>query len=132
MAEFTDKVFEIVKQIPCGKVSTYGQIAKLIGSPRSARYVGYALRRNPNAKVYPCHRVLFRDGSLCDAFVFGGSNAQKKLLEDERVTFIDADHVDLSRHLWLPELDQLGHSPDIDSKKRAAARPARMPDVHAQ
>lgn len=131
MGEFTDKVFEIVRRIPKGKVSTYGQVARLMGSPRSARYVGFALRRNPdpaaniaddefgdeptfeqlqaieNAEAIPCHRVLFSDGRLCHGFAFGGPEIQRTLLEAEGITFKDNDHVDLSVHLWDGRMDQL-------------------------
>ena len=68
MGDFSDRVFEVVRRIPRGKVATYGQVGRLIGAPRSARYVGYALRANPEpgAEVnsIPCHRVVFKDGGL--------------------------------------------------------------------
>ena len=68
MGEFSNKVYAVVRQIPRGKVATYGQIARLIGAPRSARYVGYALRANPepgaDADAIPCHRVVFKDGRV--------------------------------------------------------------------
>ena len=94
MGEFADSVFEVVVQIPRGRVATYGQIARMLGRPRSARYVGFALRGNPRPGVgsdsIPCHRVVFRDGSLCKGFAFGGPGVQRKLLEDEGVLFLDA------------------------------------------
>jgi len=83
MGTFSESVFAQVATIPRGKVSTYGQIARLIGSPRSARYVGYALRNNPspgaNAGSIPCHRVVFKDGSLCSGFIFGGPDEQRRV-----------------------------------------------------
>ncbi len=104
MGEFADKVFEIVRQVPRGKVTTYGQVARLMGRPRSARYVGFALRGNPTPGGgegnIPCHRVLFKDGSLCKGFAFGGPDVQRDLLRAEGVAFVDDDHVDLSAHLW--------------------------------
>lgn len=104
MGEFADKVFEIVRQVPAGKVTTYGQVASLMGRPQSGRYVGFALRTNPSPSAeggaIPCHRVLFKDGSLCKGFAFGGPDVQRDLLEAEGVTFVDDAHVDLSRHLW--------------------------------
>lgn len=61
MGEFSDKVFDAVRKVPRGKVATYGQIARMIGSPRSARYVGYALRANLAPGIdpasIPCHRT---------------------------------------------------------------------------
>ena len=73
MGDFADKVFAVVQRIPPGKVATYGQVGRLIGAPRSARYVGYALRANPAPGVdpdsIPCHRVVFKDGSMARGFV---------------------------------------------------------------
>lgn len=73
--------------IPKGKVATYGQVAALAGAPRNARFVGYALHSNPEPGVIPCHRVVFRDGSLAPGFAFGGSERQRLLLEEEGVVF---------------------------------------------
>lgn len=103
MGEFADKVFDAVCRIPKGKVSTYGQIAKMIGAPRSARYVGYALRANPSPGLdpddIPCHRVVFKDGRMATGFAFGGPNVQKEMLEAEGVAF-NGDRVDMDSYLW--------------------------------
>ncbi len=97
---FYDVVYEKVKQIPKGKVATYGQIAILCGSPRAARAVGYALHANPDPGPIPCHRVVNRFGYLAPGFAFGGKEVQKKLLNDEGV-FVDEDFcVDLEKYLW--------------------------------
>ena len=69
---FSRRVYEVVRRIPKGKVATYGQVAALAGAPRNARFVGYALHSNPEPGVIPCHRVVFRDGSLAPGFAFGG------------------------------------------------------------
>ena len=99
MGDFSDRVFEVVRRIPRGKVATYGQVGRLIGAPRSARYVGYALRANPEpgAEVnsIPCHRVVFRDGSVCTGYAFGGPEVQRRLLEAEGVTFLPDGRVDM-------------------------------------
>ena len=104
MGEFSDRVYEIVRQVPYGKVTTYGQVAALMGRPQSGRYVGFALRNNPepyhDGEGTPCHRVLFKDGSLVPGFAFGGPDVQRKLLEDEGVTFVDNTRVDLEVHQW--------------------------------
>ena len=92
-----DKVYQAVKQIPCGTVATYGQIAEAIGSKRLSRVVGYALHVNPEPGVIPCHRVVKQDGSVSEAFAFGGSNRQVELLQAEGVGFIDETHVDMAR-----------------------------------
>lgn len=119
MGEFSDKVFSIVRQIPVGKVTTYGHVARLMGRPQSARYVGFALRTNPSPGIdgaIPCHRVLFKDGSLCPGFAFGGPEVQRELLEAEGVTFVDDTHVDLRLHLWNGSSDEqpLGPPEDFD------------------
>lgn len=114
MGDFSDKVFEQVRRIPKGKVSTYGQIARLIGSPRSARYVGWALRGNTEPVKTPCHRVVFKDGRLAEGYAFGGDGVQRELLQKEGVRFVDADHVDMAACLWNPEQDVAGRPADID------------------
>lgn len=100
MGEFADKVYDAVCKVPRGKVATYGQIARMVGRPRSARYVGFALRTNPrpgvDADSIPCHRIVFKDGGLCKGFAFGGPDVQLQRLRDEGVSFIEApsDEVD--------------------------------------
>ena len=83
------EVYDAVKRIPRGKVATYGLIAALIGKPRAARQVGWALHVNPEPGVIPCHRVVDRNGRLSPAFAFGGKNMQAKLLEAEGVEVAD-------------------------------------------
>ena len=100
MDGFFQRVYEVVKQIPCGKVATYGQIARLCGYPRMSRQVGWALHVNPEPYVTPCHRVVNREGKLAGAFAFGGQNVQHDLLASEGVTFVDNDTVDLTKNLW--------------------------------
>lgn len=97
------KVYDIVKHIPAGYVTTYGQIARLMGNPRMSRVVGYALHVNPEPGVVPCHRVVNRFGGLAEAFVFGGINRQRILLEQEGVKFREDGTVDLARHMWYGE-----------------------------
>ncbi len=99
-------VYEIVQKIPIGKVATYGQIARLCGSPRSSRAVGYALHVNPLPGVIPCHRVVNREGRLAPAFAFGGPDVQCRLLEQEGVFPVRAPdgmyYVDMEKHRWKP------------------------------
>ena len=97
---FFAKVYEVVKQIPLGKVATYGQIARLVGNPRASRQVGWALHVNPEPFVTPCHRVVNREGKLSGAFAFGGQSAQHDLLAAEGVEFVDSYTVNLEKHLW--------------------------------
>lgn len=97
---FFDKVYKTVKQIPKGKVATYGQIARMCGNARMSRQVGWALHVNPEPYTIPCHRVVNREGRLSPAFAFGGENVQRQLLEAEGVTFTDDNHVDIANHIW--------------------------------
>ena len=90
-----EKVYEIVKSIPKGKVVTYGQIASYLGNKNLARAVGNALHHNPEPQIIPCHRVVNCDGKLAHSYAFGGIDAQKKLLESEGVVFKTNQCVDL-------------------------------------
>ena len=96
---YYDKVYEVVRRIPKGKVATYGQVAALTGSPRASRAVGYALHFNPEPGVIPCHRVVNRMGRVAPAFAFGGAEVQRRLLEEEGVQFTPDGNVDLDRFL---------------------------------
>ncbi len=100
---FPQRIYHLVSLIPSGKVSTYGQLALLAGSPRSARIVGAALAKAPAG--LPCHRVLYRDGSLCCDQAFGGKDVQRKLLEQECIPFLPDGRVDLKCCLWQPEME---------------------------
>ena len=74
MAEegFFERVYAVVRQIPAGRVASYGQVARMVGEPRRARFVGYAMHASPGmAGGVPCHRVVFKDGALCSGFAFG-------------------------------------------------------------
>ncbi len=94
------KVYEIVRKIPRGKVATYGQIAVLLGNPRLSRVVGYALHVNPEPGVIPCHRVVNRFGAVSAAFAFGGENEQIRLLKAEGVEFDGENRVDMQKYQW--------------------------------
>ncbi len=97
---FYDDVYENVRKIPKGKVSTYGIIAQMCSSPRASRAVGYALHVNPQPGIIPCHRVVNRFGALAESFAFGGKEVQRKLLENEGVQFSGEFTVDLEKCLW--------------------------------
>ena len=100
MGETFKKIYDIVKQIPKGKVATYGQIALYAGNPRWSQIVGFALHCNPDQENIPCHRVVNRFGELADAFNFDGKNIQFELLEKEGVKFLPDGKVDLKACLW--------------------------------
>ena len=95
-------IYDVVKQIPYGKVAIYGQIAFLAGNPRWSRVVGYALHVNPDPDNIPCYRVVNRFGEPSSAFAFGGVNRQIELLENEGITFVDG-RVDMNKHIWRGE-----------------------------
>lgn len=96
-----DKIYDVVKNIPKGKVATYGTVAAMAGNPRWARVVGYALHVNPDPSTIPCHRVVTRNGEVSKAFAFGGENMQRLLLSEEGIEFLDDGRVDIKKHLWL-------------------------------
>ena len=74
------RIYDVVRQIPRGKVATYGQVARLAGNPRWARVVGFALHVNNDPEHVPCYRVVTKDGAVSKAFAFGGENEQIRLL----------------------------------------------------
>lgn len=94
-----ERIYDVVRKIPYGKVATYGQVALLAGNPHLSQVVGYALHSNPDPDSIPCFRVVNRFGELSSAFAFGGINRQQELLEAEGIEVKDG-RVDLSRYLW--------------------------------
>lgn len=92
-------IYEMVKKIPKGRVSTYGQIACLLGKPRAARVVGNALHVNPDPEHIPCYRIVNYKGELAKAFAFGGIEEQKTRLEKDGIIVIDYK-VDLNKYIW--------------------------------
>ena len=97
-AGFFQAVYEIVAQVPRGRVVSYGQIARLLGSPRAARQVGWAMRQCP--EELPWQRVLMSDGSIAGG---GWAELRRALLEEEGVPFLPDGRVDMARCRWLPE-----------------------------
>ena len=93
-----ERVYELVRKIPKGKVTTYGEIGRVLGM--SPRIVGMALHHNPDSDLTPCHRVVNREGRIAPNFAFGGKDIQKKLLESEGVEFRDEIQVDLKKYLY--------------------------------
>lgn len=97
---FRARVYAYVARIPAGRVATYGQLAFLAGNPRASRIVGAAMYHAPQERGLPCHRVVYRDGSLCQNGAFGGPDGQRAMLEAEGVLFLPDGRVDLRRCLW--------------------------------
>ena len=92
-------IYDVVKQIPKGKVATYGQVAALAGNKHWSRVVGYALHANPDPEHIPWHRVVNCHGEVSKAFVFGGENRQIALLQREGVE-LEGNRVDLAMYRW--------------------------------
>lgn len=98
-----EKIYAVVRQIPRGKVASYGQVAALAGNPRWSRVVGYALHVNPDPDGTPCYRVVRKDGGLSEAFAFGGINVQRELLERDGVEFDSEGKVLMEKYRWTAE-----------------------------
>jgi len=98
---FFSKVYEIVSIIPRGKVATYGGIGRMLGYPRGAKVVGWAMRSAPEGLNLPCHRVVKKTGELSPGYVFGDSEIQREMLASEGITFREDGTIDMERHLWL-------------------------------
>jgi O-6-methylguanine DNA methyltransferase len=96
---FKNKVYQLTRLIPKGKVATYGQIARLSGNPKAGRAVGVFMKNNPDVLHTPCHRVVGVDGSLTGYSGKGGIAQKKKMLLSEGVRF-KTTKVDLSTSLW--------------------------------
>ena len=100
---FFEKVYEVVRLIPYGKVTTYGSIAKYLGAARSARMVGWAMNNSHNlSKGVPAHRVVNRKGLLTGKHHFGGTNLMQQLLENEGIIVIENQIQELEKVFWDP------------------------------
>lgn len=95
-----EKIYEVVKQIPSGKLATYGQVAALAGNPHWSRVVGYALHVNPYPDEIPCFRVVNRNGETSGSFAFGGPDEQRRLLELDGIEFGPDGKIDLEKYIW--------------------------------
>ena len=95
---FFERVYTIARQIPYGKVTSYGAIAKALGTARSARMVGWAMNASHSLEDVPAHRVLNRKGLLTGKLHFDGTNLMQQLLENEGITVIDNQIVDFEKH----------------------------------
>ena len=94
---FFEEVYTLLKTIPKGKVTTYGDIARALGYPCRAKFVGYALHVNPDPEHIPCYKVVNREGRLAPAFAFGGEDAQRAMLEADGVEVVNGK-VDLEKY----------------------------------
>ena len=101
---FFERVYEVARQIPLGKVTSYGAIAKALGSGRSARMVGWAMNASHNLEDVPAHRVVNRKGLLTGKHHFDGSNLMQQLLESEGIVVIDNQIQNLKAVFWEPDI----------------------------
>ena len=101
---FFERVYAVAKQIPYGKVTSYGAIAKVLGAARSARMVGWAMNASHNMEDVPAHRVVNRKGLLTGKHHFDGTNLMQQLLESEGIEVIDNQIIDFDKHFWTPEM----------------------------
>jgi methylated-DNA-protein-cysteine methyltransferase-like protein len=103
-SNFFDRVYAVVRQIPYGKVTSYGAIAKALGTGKSARMVGWAMNASHNMDDIPAHRVVNRNGLLTGKMHFDGTNLMQQLLESEGIIVIDNQIADFEKHFWNPEI----------------------------
>jgi methylated-DNA-protein-cysteine methyltransferase-like protein len=102
---FFNKVYEVVKLIPYGKVTSYGAIAKYLGTAKSARMVGYAMNASHAVQDVPAHRVVNRKGLLTGKHHFDGTNLMQQLLENEGVVIIDNQIQNFEAIFWDPSIE---------------------------
>ncbi|MBM3403670.1 MAG: MGMT family protein [Bacteroidetes bacterium] len=100
---FFEKVYQVVVQIPPGRVTSYGAIAEYLGTKGSARMVGWAMNASHHAlQSIPAHRVVNRNGALTGKRHFGGPDVMRELLANEGIQVIDDKIVNFEKHFWDP------------------------------
>jgi methylated-DNA-protein-cysteine methyltransferase related protein len=100
---FFDKVYEVVKCIPPGRVTSYGAIARFLGTGKSARMVGWAMNASHSQlENVPAHRVVNRVGLLSGKHHFEGGNVMQQLLESEGIKVSDDKVVNFAQLFWDP------------------------------
>ena len=102
---FFEKVYSVVEQIPCGRVTSYGAIAKYLGTPKSARMVGWAMNASHLNPKVPAHRVVNRIGMLSGKHHFQGTNLMQQLLESEGINVLDHQVQNFESLFWDPTKD---------------------------
>lgn len=101
---FFNDVYEVVRLIPKGRVTSYGAIAEYLGTKGSARMVGWAMHGAATIDDVPAHRVVNRQGLLSGKIHFGG-NRMQQLLEEESITIIDDKIQDFEKIYWNPMIE---------------------------
>ena len=100
---FFQKVYQVVRQIPEGRVTSYGAIAKYLGAARSARMVGWAMNASHQDDTIPAHRVVNRKGLITGKHHFGGTNLMQQLLENEGVVIHSNQIQNFKDYFWDPQ-----------------------------
>ena len=103
---FFERVYVVARQIPYGKVTSYGAIAKVLGTARSARMVGWAMNAAHNLEDVPAHRVVNRKGLLTGKHHFEGTNLMQQLLENEGIAVIDNQIQNFDTVFWEPIINK--------------------------
>ncbi|WP_431472336.1 MGMT family protein [Nonlabens sp. SCSIO 43208] len=103
--DFFNKVYDVVRQIPVGRVTSYGAIARFLGAPRSSRVVGYAMNSSHTQDDVPAQRVVNRNGVLTGKHHFPGTNLMQQLLENEGLDIIDDQVQNLDAVFWDPNIE---------------------------
>lgn len=100
---FFQRVYAVVKQIPYGRATSYGAIARYLGTGKSARMVGYAMNASHNQlDNIPAHRVVNRNGRLTGKHHFGGPHVMQNLLESEGLTIVEDQIINFEKYYWDP------------------------------
>ena len=106
MSDFYEKVFEIVRQIPAGRVTSYGAIARYLGTAGSSRMVGWAMNLSHRQEIFvPAQRVVNRNGLLTGKIHFGSPDAMQELLENEGVIVEHDRVIDFDKIFWDPMVE---------------------------
>ena len=104
-SDFFENVYEVVKLIPNGRVTSYGAIASYLGSKQSSRMVGWAMNASHKLKEVPAHRVVNRNGCLTGKHHFETPDRMQELLDDEGVKVINDEIVDFDKCFWNPTIE---------------------------
>ncbi|WP_296143171.1 MGMT family protein [uncultured Flavobacterium sp.] len=102
---FFQRVYQVARQIPYGKVTSYGAIARFLGATGSARMVGWAMNASHKMEDIPAHRVVNRKGLLSGKHHFEGTNLMQQLLENEGIKVEENQIIDFEKHFWDPMVE---------------------------
>lgn len=104
-SNFFEQVYDVARQIPRGRVTSYGAIAAFLGTKMSARMVGWAMNGAHLLKDIPAHRVVNRNGMLSGKMHFGTPTRMEELLQKEKIKVVDDVIVDFEKRFWNPAVE---------------------------